>query len=433
MRLATERFALQQEKITMTIERTFGLMAALSLGLVACEVEEPACEGSAREIQAADEALQEIVEGNGAFALDLFRKLATPGENFFFSPFSISIALGMTEMGANGNTEAEMAALLRVSADEGAWHQGLGALGSDIGSGEHCSYELALANQLFAQVGYPFHQAFLDGVDEAYQAPVENLDIQGDTENSRLHINSWVSDITHAKIPELLKPGVLNSGSVMVLVNAIYFKGDWAEQFKLEDTQEDGIFTKSDGSEVSAALMWGELDAAYQELADGAQVLDLAYAGEELSMTVVLPPEGQLLADFEAQLTAESMAAWTDGLQDSAVYVTLPRFEMRSAKELKEVLTELGMVDVFLPGAADLSGMADADLFISAVIHEAYVKVDEEGTEAAAATAVVVGETSAPMVPTFRADRPFLFQIRDRLTGSILFMGRVADPSQVPD
>jgi serpin B len=140
-----------------------------------------------------------------------------------------------------------------------------------------------------------------------------------------------------------------------------------------------------------------------------------------------------LLADFEAQLTAESMAAWTDGLQDSAVYVTLPRFEMRSAKELKEVLTELGMVDVFLPGAADLSGMADADLFISAVIHEAYVKVDEEGTEAAAATAVVVGETSAPMVPTFRADRPFLFQIRDRLTGSILFMGRVADPSQVPD
>ena len=176
--------------------------------------------------------------------------------------------------------------------------------------------------------------------------------------------------------------------------------------------------------------MWGELEAGFQELEDGTKVLDLPYAGEELSMMVVLPPEEQGLADFEAQMTVEGMAGWVDGLADSTVRVTLPRFEMRSSAELSDVLKSLGMVDAFIAGVADLSGMSDASLYISAVIHEAYVKVNEEGTEAAAATAVVVDEASEPMYPEFKADRPFLFQIRDRLTGSILFMGRVVDPSE---
>ena len=404
------------------------------VSFLACDVDNPQeCDGSARVIQEADSAIEEVVDGNSAFALDLFRELSPTQENFFFSPFSVSMALGMTQLGSNTNTEAEMAAVLGISEDQDVWHSSLGGLGSDIGSGLHCDYELALANRLFAQTGYPFHQDFLDGVLQAYQAPVESLDIQGDTENSRQYINEWIADITRDKIPELLKPGVLSPASVMVLVNAIYFKGNWSEQFEEQSTNQQGVFVQEDGTELITPIMWGEMEEARYAGLEDAQVLELPYAGGELAMTVILPAEGISLSDYEAQLTVEDMQEWADSLTPQPVFVSLPRFEMRSTATLNDALMSLGMVDLFVPGVADLSGMSDMPLFVSSVVHEAYVKVNEEGTEAAAATAVVVSEASVPDYPWFEATRPFLFQIRDLLTDSVLFMGRVTDPTEVPE
>ena len=412
-------------------------VSLLSLvGLVGCDVAPPdECDGSARQILETDAALQEVVEGNTGLALELFRELAQPDENFFFSPFSISMALGMTEMGAAGNTASEMKAVLRIPDEESAWHGALGGLGADIGSGLHCDYDLAIANQLFAQQGFPIHEEFLSGVLEAYGAPVESLDFLGETELARVHINDWVSDLTNEKIPDLLKPGILTPDSVMVLVNAIYFKGDWLQPFEESATDEDGVFTQDDGTEVNAAIMRGEIDEArYAELENG-QLLELPYSGDELAMVLALPEPGLSLAEFEDLLTAEDMLNWGQQLADTPVFVSLPRFEMRSSASLMESLIALGMVDAFSGVAADFSRMTDPSfgLYISAIVHEAYVKVNEEGTEAAAATAVVASPSSVPDYPTFNAAKPFLFQIQDRLTGSVLFMGRVVDPSAAPE
>ena len=407
-------------------------LSVVGLAMTGCGLDEPDCEGSARVIQGVDSALEEVVDGNSSFALDLHQRLAVPTENFFFSPFSISMALGMTEMGAAGQTQAQMADLLRVSSDEPAWHSSLGALGQDVGSGQHCAYQLDLANRLFAQEGYPFLGSFLEDAEAAYGAPVESLNFVTQAEESRQYINSWVSDVTQEKIPEFLSPGVVGPSTVMVLVNAIYFKGDWAEQFDPVRTNESAVFTRDDAQEVAVAMMSNDIDLPYRELDDGTQVVELPYAGDELSMTVILPPEGVALADFEAGLDDAAVASWSEGLEEIQVFLSLPRFEMRFKASLNEVLKDLGMVDAFT-GSADFSRMTEQAIFITDVIHEAYVKVNEEGTEAAAVTGVVMGEASMPPSAVFEADRPFVFQIRDNLTGSILFMGHVADPSVVAE
>ena len=403
-------------------------LATVSLAMTGCGLDDPNCEGSARLIQGVDSALEEVVDGNSAFALELHQALAVPTENFFFSPFSISVALGMTEMGAGGETQSQMADLLRISSDEPVWHSGLGGLGQDVGSGQHCAYQLDLANRLFAQDGYPFLASFLEDAEAAYGAPVETLDFATQPEESRQYINSWISDVTQEKIPNFLAPGVVGPSTVMVLVNAIYFKGDWAEQFDAAKTNESAVFTRDDAQEVAVAMMSSDTELRYRQLDDGSQIVELPYAGEELSMTVVLPPEGVSLADFEAGLDDTAIASWSEGLEQMQVFLSLPRFEMRFKASLKEVLQDLGMVEAFGNGA-DFSRMTEQAIMVSDVIHEAYVKVNEEGTEAAAVTGVVMREASVPPSAVFEADRPFVFQIRDNLTDSILFMGHVADPS----
>ena len=417
--------------------QVLSLLPILGLcGLTGCEVVDPAqCDGSARQIVEADEVLDEVVDGNTTFALDLYRELVDDDSNFFFSPFSISLALGMSALGAAGNTAEEMKAMLGIPLEEENWHAAIGGLGSDIGSGLHCDYELSLANRLFSQVGFPIQQSFLDAVLNHYDAPVEQMDFAGDSEGSRQYINSWISDMTQEKIPELLTPGLITANTVMVLVNAIYFKGDWLQPFEESATNEQGIFVQEDGTELTTPIMWGEIEEARYAEVENAEILELPYKGDELVMMITLPKPDVSLSELEAGLQSEDLLNWRDALEATPVFVRLPKFEMRSRASLKEALQALGMQDAFLSGVADFSRKVEPgeSVHISAVVHEAYVKVDEKGTEAAAATAVVSSETSVPDYPYFEATRPFLFQIQDRLTGSVLFMGRVVDPSQAAD
>ena len=418
-------------------KQQISLIALVGWGMLgACDIEDPQeCQGSARQIVETDEVLEGVVDGNTGFALELYRELVEEDENFFFSPFSLSLALGMSELGADGTTAEEMREVLGIPADESPWHAAIGGLGSDIGSELHCDYELALANRLFSQMGYPIQQSYLDAAMEYYEAPVEQMDFAGDTEGSREHINAWVAEITRDKISEALPPGLLTPQTVMVLVNAIYFKGDWMQPFDEASTNEQGIFVQEDGTELTTPIMWGEMEEARYAEVENAQILELPYKGDELSMIIALPNPGVLLSALEAELSAADITSWNAALQPTPVFVSLPKFEMRSAATLNTALEALGMEKAFIPGEADFGRKVDpgSSVYISSVIHEAYVKVDEKGTEAAAVTVVVDEPTSAPAYPYFQATRPFLFQIQDQLTGSVLFMGRVVDPTEKAD
>jgi serpin B len=289
--------------------------------------------------------------------------------------------------------------------------------------------KLSIANSLWPQKGYAFLPDYLDLCKKNYGTTITPLDYAKATEPARKTINTWVEDKTNKKITNLIGPGVLNESTRLVLVNAIYFKGDWSSQFKAEATQKQP-FHLSAGKTVESPLMHQEREFGYREN-DELQVLELPYAGNDLSMIVLLPRKANGLADLEAKLTVQNLAAWTGKLHRQKVEVFLPKFKMTSQFSLNDKLTVLGMTDAFTD-KADFSGMnGNNNLYISAVIHKAFVEVNEQGTEAAAATAVVMATKSMPQpAPVFRADHPFLFLIRDNASGSILFLGRIVDPTK---
>jgi serpin B len=374
-----------------------------------------------------------VVKGNNEFAFDLYAQLRTRDGNLFFSPYSISTALAMTYAGARGDTAAQMADVLNFTLDQQRLHPAFSALLADTrppqGDPKKTPYELHVANALWGQKGYTFQQDFLTLTRNNYGAGLRDVDFKAATEEARKTINAWVEEQTKDKIKELLKPGVLNPDTRLVLTNAIYFKGNWAEQFKKEHTRE-APFTTAGGKKVSVPMMHKTDD--YRHFDGGTfQALELPYVGKDLSMVVFLPKKVDGLAEFEKQLTAENLTAWLGKLRQDEVQVALPKFKITAEFSLKETLSAMGMKDAFDPRKADFSGISGTkDLFIQAVVHKAFVEVNEEGTEAAASTAVVVGTTSARITPVFRADHPFVFLIRDNRSGNILFLGRVADPSQ---
>ncbi len=377
--------------------------------------------------------LSTVVDGNTAFAVDMYGWMAAEDEgNLFFSPFSMSSALSMTYAGAGSDTATEMAEVLHVSGDEADWHEAFGALTRDLNGDMGRGYTLHIANRIFGQTGFPWKQPFLDVNDLDYGAPLEELDYNADPEAAREHINAWVADQTQDLIDELLKPGVVGVDTRMVLTNAIYFLGDWQAEFDPDLTTDQAFFAPA--GEVSAPLMHqtGPFELGYDAEAE-VSVLRMPYVDDEVSMLVILPDADDGLADVEAQLSSEALAAWSASLVEQEVEVFLPKLEMRYELSMKDALSDLGMPKAFDEVNADFSGMVDTaqhQLYISDVVHEAYVRVDEEGTEAAAATAVVVNElTSVVETELFRADHPYLFLIQDDLTGSVLFMGRVVDPS----
>jgi serpin B len=375
---------------------------------------------SMAKAEAKDDATGKTAAG-AAFAWNLFHVLAKkePG-NIFFSPYSVSTALSMTAAGARGETADEMARVLGP------------ALPQISGAPDA---ELDVANALWAEKSFKFSQSYLDQVRKEFAAGLENADFKSDPDGARRKINAWVEKKTHERIKNLLAPNTVQALTRLILVNAVYFKAKWRSPFTEQPSYDEPFFA-ADGSKADVSTMHQMRNFDYFETPD-AQVLELPYKGDRLSMVVLLPKKNDGLAALEKNLSPEKLDGWLRGLAAREVFVALPKFRSEYSASLREALEALGMKEAFVapsdapqPGQADFSGMTGRrDLFVSAVIHKAFVAVDEEGTEAAAATAVAMMAGSAPRQPTaFRADHPFVYLIRDRKTGTILFLGRLAKP-----
>lgn len=372
------------------------------------------------------------VRSSAALGIDLYRQQAAGDGNLFLSPYSIATALAMTWGGARGDTAAQMERALHLSGGPEVVHGAFGALQARLGATRDGRYELAVANRLFAQRGYTFRPEFFALLRDRYAAPLEEQDFRADPEPPRLHINRWVEGVTHDRIKELLARGKVRAETRLVLVNAVYFKAAWETPFP-EYVTKPARFT-SGGASFETPTMRNVMRAGYAAR-DGIQVLDMPYEGGEVSMTILLPGAVDGLADLERRLTPEALAGWTADLPAMRVAVELPRWSFTWDADLVPPLRSLGVEDAFdcrPPSRADFSGMTGKrDLCIDVVVHKAFVAVDEKGTEAAAATAVGMAEITSARPgapPVFRADHPFLFLIRHRTTGALLFLGRVDDP-----
>jgi serpin B len=383
--------------------------------------------------QASEAELTALASGNSAFAFDLYQALRGTDGNLFYSPYSISLALAMTYGGARGETEKQMADTLHFTLPQDRLHpafnsldlelsqRGKGAKGKDEGG-----FRLNIVNAIWGQKDYQFLPTFLDLLAENYGAGLRVLDFTKEPENSRLTINEWVSNETEKWIKDLLPPGSVTALTRLVLTNAIYFNAAWQYPFD-EDATKDGPFHLVDGGEVTVPMMREEKSLDYTE-GEGYQAVELPYDGRQLSMLILLPRAGQF-ETFEKSLNAQRINDIVENLASQQVALTMPRFEFESSFSLGETLAAMGMPDAF--SNADFSGMTGSrDLFISDVVHKAFVSVDEAGTEAAAATAVIM-PISAPPGATVEMtiDHPFIFVIRDIETGAILFVGRVVNPS----
>lgn len=375
--------------------------------------------------------LEALVGGNTAFALDLYQRLRAEPGNLFYSPHSISSALAMTWAGARAQTETDMAKALHFTLPQDKLHpaaneldlalasRGEGAQGAD-GKG----FRLNVANALWGQVGYPFQAPFLDVLAQNYGAGMHVVDYEKNPDQALDLINGWVAKKTEDRIKDILSPDAIDPNTRLVLTNAVYFNAAWATPFKVEDTQ-NGTFVKQGGGTVDVPMMHASLQVPYGAGADYAAV-ELPYDGDELSMVLVLPND---LDAFEASLDASRLGEVLGSLGPHMVDTKMPRFKFESKFSAVEPLKDMGMGVAFSDNA-NFSGINGiGGLKITDVIHQSFVSVNEAGTEAAAATAVIVGDTSLPELATITLDKPFLFFIRDIETKAVLFVGRVSDPS----
>ena len=405
----------------------------LSLGLIAwaCGKTNP-FDGNVSTLRMDDSGatpagIDATVQASNRFALDVYAELKREGGNVFLSPYSISTALAMTYEGAKGQTADEIARVFHFPTDDAVRRSAFAALHNQLNEAD-AAYELRSANALWAQQDYPFLPAYLHTLQNYYAANAANLNFAGATETARQTINAWVEHQTRDKIKDLFPQGSLDPLTRLVLTNAIYFKGQWVVQFDKTQTQNASFYVVPDNPvTVPMMRLTGEKASFKYAETEGVQILEMPYKGEKLSMLVILPAPGNLDA-VENALSIEQVNAWRDQLHTQRVDVFFPKFKFETKYALNETLIGMGMPTAFSTDA-DFSGMdGTRDLLIQTVIHQAFVEVNEEGTEAAAATGVAVGVTSMPQISTFRADRPFLFAIQDTEQGTILFLGRVVDP-----
>lgn len=370
--------------------------------------------------QADQEAL---TTGNTAFALDLYQALRSEAGNLFLSPYSVSSALAMVYAGARGETERQMADVLRFDLPQERLHPAFNAVDQTLTAGNDNpeAFQLRIANSVWGQTGYPFQPEYLDVLAENYGAGLRLADFAGASEPARQAINRWVAEQTADRIKDLMPPESVTADTRLVLANAVYFKAKWEAPFQFWG---DGDFTLADGNVVKAPFMARRSQARYMP-GDGFEAIEIAYLGDRARMVVIVPASGQF-AGFEASLDSAQLAAILDGLQATEAVLEMPKFSFEARFSLAETLAGMGMADAF-GGAADFSGMdGSGGLSISHVEHKAFVAVDELGTEAAAATGVGMVVSAPPVI--LRIDRPFLFIIQDTSTGSVLFIGRVLDP-----
>jgi len=376
-----------------------------------------------------------VVGANNQFAFDLYSEYKSEKGNIFFSPYSISTALTMTYEGARGKTAEEMQAVLRIPKDDEKRRLESARIYNQINESNK-DYKLSTANALWAQKDYQFLEEYINNTEEYYGGKTTNLDFIKETEKSRVTINDWVEDQTNNKIKNLIPKGAINEITRLVLTNAIYFKGTWVLQFDKKDTKDED-FKTSFGKTIKVPMMKliGD-DAEFNYVrADNVQILELPYDSEDLSMLLILPEENNF-KKVEKLINAKKLSEWKSVFKKQRVDIYIPKFKFETKYFMVETLKEMGMSDAFVFGAADFSGMdGTRNLYIDNVIHQAFVEVNEEGTEAAAATAVImgwgsVGDVEEPVISVFRADHPFIFIIQQKETGNILFMGRVSNPNE---
>ncbi|NXB40614.1 SPB6 protein, partial [Eulacestoma nigropectus] len=379
--------------------------------------------------------MESLCAANTTFALELLRKLCEKksGQNVFCSPLSISSALSMVLLGSRGSTEAQIIKVLSLNNAQDAYN-GYQSLLSEIND-PNTKYILRTANRLYGEKTFEFLPSFIESSEKSFHAGLEQTDFVHAWEDSRKQINGWVEERTEGKIQNLLAEGILDSLTRLVLVNAIYFKGNWEKQFNKERTMEMPFqINKNETRPVQMMFKKDRFNMTY--IGDlQTKILELPYVGNELSMIILLPDaiqDGSTgLERLERELTYENLIDWINPemMDSTEVKVSLPRFKLEESYDLKPLLSSMGMPDAFDLGKADFSGISSGnELVLSEVVHKSFVEVNEEGTEAAAATAAVMMMRCALIVPEFTADHPFLFFIRHNKTSSILFCGRFCCP-----
>ncbi len=377
-----------------------------------------------------------LVAVNNEFAFKFYKALKSDEKNIFFSPFSISLCLAMACVGARGATADQMASVMhfKEEPDLNASFNGIMRTLNDP-SRSH-NFELCVANALWLQEDYSVYPEYLEIIQNSYLGGLSRVDFKTNPEATRNLINSWVEEKTKNKIKELIKPGIISSLTRLILTNAIYFFSNWQHQF-LPDLTSEAPFTLINGQQVKVPLMFQKRHYIYTENSEF-QAIELPYLGGELSMVLFLPRKVDGIADMENKMTVKDLTGWISPPRSQEVKVYIPKFKITSEFYLAENLKSMGMVDAFELMKADFTGITPKNpdpllnLFLSEVIHKAFIDVNEQGTEAAAATATALLAGSPPgappPVPTFRADHPFLLLIRDIRTNSILFLGRIMDP-----
>lgn len=383
------------------------------------------------------ELIAALAEGNSAFASAFYGLLQENEGNIIFSPFSISLALSMAMAGAETTTEEVMMNALRMTLPEEEVHPAFNALilafeaseNAEVNEMEGSEFTLNIANSLWGQAGFELKTKFLDNLARYFGAGMYTVDFEHDPESARLAVNEWVANETEDKIKDLIPEGAVNELTRLILANAIYFNGSWMYPFTENATSQEA-FTLLDGSETMVDMMkMSGTGLSYLE-GEGFQAVSLPYLSPDFSMLVLVPDEGEFNA-FESKLDAGNLLAIIGQMQFNQVALQMPKFDFETTTNANDVLAELGMSEIFDPDAADFSGITEDDnLYVTSVLHKATITVDESGTEAAAATAVVMGIKSAmPEEPiSLVIDRPFVFLIRHEPTGTILFMGRVVEP-----
>ena len=385
-----------------------------------------------------EQELAAVVEGNTAFALHLYRTLADAENNIFYSPYSISMAMAMAIAGAGGETEAQMRDTLRFDLPPDRLHPAFNALDAALESrtlgDEDGEFEMRIANSVWGQQDYPFLPSYLDTLAMNYGDEVRQVDFRRQPEHARDQINKWVAGETNGRIEDLLSSDAITPLTRLVLANAVYFKATWRLPFDERATSPQPFYSL-DGAENRVPMMRQTGSFGYAS-GDGYQIVELPYGGGDMSMTVLLPDGGRF-GDFEDSLDAAFVDVVLHDMEEQRVRLAMPRFELEAGLDLADALAKMGMPNAFDERRAEFQGMNgfsclagdEACLLISGVAHKTFISVDETGTEAVATTTVVIGITKAltpeDEIIEMTIDRPFIFLIRDRPTGSILFLGRI--------
>ncbi len=396
--------------------------------------------------------VQSVVDGNTTFALNLYSQLATNSGNLFFSPYSISTCLAMLYAGASGNTEQQMSQVLGFGTNQPQFASLFGQLQAELEADQQTNaIELNIANALWVQEGFPFLPSFLETATNQYQANIGQADFISEASEVTDEINNWVAQETQNKIQNIVPPDAINAATRLVLANAIYFLGAWTIPFAETNTSTQPFYLSST-TLVPAPLMHQPLlhmvgadsnlvTVTYNYMqtypvqsgplsSNDFQAIELPYGSNQLSMLILLPSQTDGLGWLEQQLSPAFLSNVLGQMRPQPVEIFLPRFMMDSSFKLGKTLAAMGMSDAFTPFVADFSGIdGGQDLYVSSVLHKAWGQVNEAGTEAAAATVIVAVSTAVTVPPVFRADHPFLFLIRDTQTGSVLFLGRLTNPS----